>query len=390
MTREDILKQISSQMQAYLDSKKFPTYGLLGGDMGIVYLFFKFSKILDTDLDPDKYLDKILNSLRANPIVYSYCNGLSGLGYSLYKLQQEGFVSNIDSSLVNFDTELSSWFCYSLYHRNIDPLHGALGALYYFSIRSNFNNKICVDILKLWSKYLKDNLEKVTNGHTIGFRTFDRTPPYNLSLSHGLSGLIVITIEALKNIRIDDDKEIITTLEVLGKYLITKIRLNSAVISCTPNFDTSDGSIHQSRLAWCYGDLGVALALYKIGWLTGNSIYIDASKIIIEHASLRRSPQETVIMDRCICHGSCGVYMMFKYFNEFLFDGGLTEVVKYWYDFTYKDVLDGTHSYLERFLFFNNENSKYELRSNILDGMSGLGLGLMTEDILINNLLFLT
>lgn len=389
MKNNNNMINIISRLKNHVDKLCNLSYGILGGDLGIIYYLFQISRIYDYDINPNKYIDKIFSSLHSSKIIHSYCNGLAGLGYTLHKLQDEGFLSGVYKNLQSFDNELIKWYHMSLSQGNIDPLHGALGVLYYFTIRFNYNPQICINALESWSCYLNDNIEKVPNGCTIGFRTFDKTPPYNLSLSHGLSGLIVITIEALNTIRIQKDKKIKQNLKILGEYLMSKINLDKNSISCTPNFGDSEKSSYQSRLAWCYGDLGVALALYKLGIHLNENKFIDASKSIIIHSAQRRSLQETRIMDRCICHGSSGVYLMFEFFNKNLFNGSLDETVKHWFDYTYRDVLSGSHPYTSSFSYYNNEVRRYELRSNILDGISGLGLGLITTNTHINNILFI-
>lgn len=95
-------------------------------------------------------------------------------------------------------------------------------------------------------------------------------------------------------------------------------------------------------------------------------------------------------MDRCLCHGSSGVYIMFKYFNDHLFNGNLSECVNYWFDYTYNEAISNPDLYCKRFLFYNNETAKYELRTNILDGISGLGLGLISNSNNLDKLIFLT
>lgn len=392
MTMDDIWTKISILVQSHMEQKKYISYGILGGDMGSVYLLCMMKKngILSGSLDPNKYLTEIFNTLHSVPLIHSYCNGIAGLGYSMHKLQEAEYVSNVDCNLESFDNEIFKWYIHSLSKDDIDPLHGALGALYYFTIRYKYNTDMCRQVLYSWCDYLSKHLEKIGSCYSIGFRTFDKTPPYNLSLSHGLSGLIVISVEALKNIPIKNDFEIKRILRLLGKYLVHNVNIPSAGISCTPSFGESKLFSNISRLGWCYGDLGVALALYKLGNLISCSEFIDVSRQIVIHASKRRMLQETFIMDRCLCHGSCGVYVMFRYFNEYLFNGSLDNVVRYWFDYTYKDVIKFPSLYSTKFAYYDNQEHKYKLKTNLLDGISGIGLGLIPNSDVINNLIFLT
>ncbi|MDE6554018.1 MAG: hypothetical protein K2K98_13830 [Muribaculaceae bacterium] len=390
MKRKIILKLIASSLEQSLKNKDISLYSLLGGDLGIVYCLSKLSQTENININCDEYLEKIISSIQINPIVHSYCNGLSGLAYTLTLLQEENVLRGVHENLYTLDEEIYNWFHTSLNIHNIDPLHGAVGALYYFSKRSKYNSYFSNIVLKEWLEYLSINKSLTEDGMTMKFERYNGPSPYNLSLSHGLSGVIVTTIDALKFIDNSTHTNAKRMLEEFGEFLINILKFNHRNFSCFPSFYYLDRiNKRNSRLAWCYGDLGIALALYKLGMYLNSERYIYASQKVVLHASKRRLNEDTLINDRCVCHGSCGVYSLFNFFNVNLFNGELTKTVNFWYDFTYKDVLEQPYSFKEKLAYYDNTKNKYVLKYGILEGIAGICLGLLDQSKSLNRLIFI-
>lgn len=389
MTVQNLKKEIITNLDLSLNLKSSLNYGLLSGDFGIVYAMYYLSKDLDSSIDVDKYLDKVLFSIHKLPLIYSYCNGISGLGYGLYRLQNDKFISNASANLSFFDKVIHNWYIKCLNQAHIDPLHGALGALYYFITRLDYNPKLLHDVINRWINYLENNIEKTINGYTVGFRTFGGTPPYNLSLSHGLSGLITITVNALEVQKHIPSHKIHNVLQKLGSYLINIICNNNNCISLYSSFGEYKATTHPSRMAWCYGDLGIAYALFRLGKYLNILEYIETSKRIILHSAKRTSSFQTMMWDKCICHGSTGVYQFFKFFNKNIFNGELDKIVNFWYQYSFNKALTDSSKISLLFRSYDNNEEKFHLKNNILDGISGIGLSLLKNDTILNNIIFI-
>jgi hypothetical protein len=67
----------------------------------------------------------------------------------------------------------------------------------------------------------------------------------------------------------------------------------------------------RARLAWCYNDLGVAVALLSAAIVTGEPRW-RADALALAHASAGRSIQEALFDDTAICHGALGAAHLFN------------------------------------------------------------------------------
>ena len=65
-----------------------------------------------------------------------------------------------------------------------------------------------------------------------------------------------------------------------------------------------------SRLAWCYGDLAVAWALYAAGHALGDSAILAAGERALAAATARQ-PGRSGVVDAGLCHGTSGVALLF-------------------------------------------------------------------------------
>lgn len=73
-----------------------------------------------------------------------------------------------------------------------------------------------------------------------------------------------------------------------------------------------DTGLQKSRLAWCYGDLGIASSIWSAGKTTGNQEWKNKALEIFNDSTQRLSMNDTHVNDAGICHGSVGVALIFK------------------------------------------------------------------------------
>ena len=65
------------------------------------------------------------------------------------------------------------------------------------------------------------------------------------------------------------------------------------------------------RLAWCYGDLGVAVALLFAGKATGNTSWVEQAINLARRTAQRSISDGTGLVDAGFCHGTAGVAQRF-------------------------------------------------------------------------------
>jgi hypothetical protein len=83
------------------------------------------------------------------------------------------------------------------------------------------------------------------------------------------------------------------------------------------------------RLAWCYGDAGVAAVLLCAARATGESAWEEAARRIACRGA-RRPPPDCRIDDSCLCHGAAGLGHLFNRMSQTTGHDELAEAARFW------------------------------------------------------------
>ena len=132
-----------------------------------------------------------------------------------------------------------------------------------------------------------------------------------------------------------------------------------------------------SRLAWCYGDLGISMALYQVSKVTDNKILEKLAIEVLLNASNRRNLVSEQVIDAGLCHGTAGIAHIF---NRMYRNTGIEkfkETSDFWIEETLKmakfdDGLAGYKAWhTEKYGGWVNEYG-------LLEGIAGIGLALIS------------
>jgi len=309
---------------------------------------------------------------------YTICDGISGFGWLCEHLKKLEMLRKEDIEFLDdLDPFLYNMMIIDIQRGNYDYLHGALGVGSYF-------------ITRFYRKEVHEYLEKLLTGlEKTGFlcengavkwisviRSETGDKGYNISLSHGMSSIAVFLIRLHKlNFEIDRvDKLLIRTM----KYIIEQATFREGRISYFPTFSKeSSAGNYDSRLGWCYGDLGIAHVLWQAANILKNENWENAAIKILNYNSNRRDLRRNAINDAGLCHGSSGVAHIFwnLYLNTHIHV--FKEAVDFWFNITiqmakYNDGLAGFKAWrTER---FGGPVKTYSL----LEGIAGIGLFLLS------------
>ena len=108
-------------------------------------------------------------------------------------------------------------------------------------------------------------------------------------------------------------------------------RLPAEMNSCFSGFYIPGQPSGDCRLAWCYGDAGIAAALFIAGRCTGQSSWEEEALAIARH-SANRAPETCRVRDVCFCHGSAGLAHIFNRFYQVTHDELFAGASRYWID----------------------------------------------------------
>lgn len=351
--------------------------GLYNGEMGKVVLYGYLSLHYD---NPD-YLEKMEDCIRRVFIKAknsvsgnTFCSGLSGILWVLHHFKSKGLV-DFEDDLTGLHNELKGSATAYAEKGNFDFLHGSSGIIYYLLETNNLD----AGTLDEWLSCLKKSA--IIDGNKIYWETTlapeGGKKVYNLSLSHGMSSVIILLSEI--SARFPSNRNALSMLKGSIEYMLS-CQNKDVSNYYFPNYifaNKIDGKSQGGRLAWCYGDLGNAVALWRAGKLADNIVWKTKAINILLAASQKRDLPENGIVDACFCHGTSGIAHIF---NRFFHETGITEfeiASKYWIHITlnlakWSDGLAG-------YKMFSSKEKHFTKEYTLLEGTAGIGLVLLAS-----------
>jgi lantibiotic biosynthesis protein len=325
-------------------------HGLFNGTLGLSYYYYHAGRVLQDDAllqQAEDMLAKVFEDMNENDgglIGGTLGNGGAGLGFMANYLQQQGYIEfDTDEELAELDNYLADTAMEQLELVNTDPLHGATGILHYFATRRP-TPAITMHINRLVEKLIQR--AEVTEDGTWFPNTFwkgkDAPLEVNLSLSHGLSGILMTLANAWPFVANRPP------LEHLIREGIRFIQGHECAVDMAEerasffpgNYLIEKGRPAQTmeRLAWCYGDLNQVLAHYRVGKLLGDESYIAFADRIGLASMRRRSMPGTFNEDSHFCHGTAGLAQFCRaLYNERPLDA-YWDAYEYWIAQTLQQV----------------------------------------------------
>lgn len=191
---------------------------------------------------------------------------------------------------------------------------------------------------------------------------------FNLSVSHGVAGVLsVLGMCAGAGVMTDEQRAIFD--RAVDWYLAQK---RSGGTWCFSNAVIEGKPGRRDRMAWCYGDPGVAGALLTAARHAGNARW-EAEALEVARTTARRPMDDSGIIDTDLCHGSAGLAHLFNRYYQASGDPVLAEAARAWFRFTLDQHRPGTGT--GGYLFWWEE--KWVPHSGWLIGATGVGLALL-------------
>ncbi|MDR1181419.1 MAG: hypothetical protein LBL13_05540, partial [Bacteroidales bacterium] len=294
---KDAQKQLERIIDA-LDDKISKDYSLLGGNTGTALLFYYYWLYTQDD----KYLEKgnqiILDNFDKikilNNNMFSLCNGISGFFWAVNHLITNDFIEGDSSELFEeYDAVVYSVMQSEIDKGNYDFLHQALGMGLYFIDRNTIQTQKYVESLifglEKTAKIDENGLKWKSFYHTSGNSGEE---VYNLSLSHGIASIIAFLGKAYqRNIAKEKTKDLLcrSITFLLSKKSDTPNEITGAFFPSVVYMDENKRE-YGSRLAWCYGDLGIGMALWQASQTLQNKEWERISLDILLHTTTRTNP----------------------------------------------------------------------------------------------------
>jgi hypothetical protein len=307
-------------------------FSLAGGSAGLAvffaYLHQAFSEPAAT---PRGFLEAAIAAAREGPTRASLYSGLAGVGWAATHLQDGLAGLDVEDITADIDEALDEHLGVSHWLAEYDLIDGLVG----FGVHAleRLPRPAAAACLGRVVEHLAGLAEPRPEGVTWW------TPPdglipeqrqryprgyYNLGLAHGVPGVIALLGGACAaGVAPERARPLLDG--AVHWLLAQRMAEGPAAFSC---FVGPDVAPTPARLAWCYGDLGVALALLGAARAVGEEGWEQAALTIARRAAAR--PLASGVIDAGLCHGAAGVGHLFNRLFQAKGEECFAEAARFW------------------------------------------------------------
>jgi lantibiotic biosynthesis protein len=199
----------------------------------------------------------------------------------------------------------------------------------------------------------------------------------NLGVAHGVPGIIALLARAIQAGVAGHETRVL--LDAAVAWLLTQ-RKKSDALSFPSVISLGDGAEARrfSRLAWCYGDLGLSMALFGSAVAVGEAAWRDDALAIARRAALRPIPRFGV-RDAGLCHGAAGVAHIFNRFYQATGEEVFGDAARHWFAhvFHHHRLHSGVGGFRVWWGGAEPGKSPWRFMPGLVEGTAGIGLALL-------------
>ena len=286
--------------------------------------------------------------------------------------------NNLQNLILDTAIKLQTNNLYDLFSGSIGNVNAVL------SIANNLNKeqeKLIIEYLKTLEK-TAESVKDCDGYKWISYYFAKKEYVYNLSLSHGIASIVALLCKTLEkcscyNSEIKEYSERIIRKAI--NYILSNEIDFEKYKSHFPNLCVdyyNDKKLYGSRLAWCYGDLGIAYTFLRAALILDDTALLNKSTSILLDCTKRIDYTENNIFDPWFCHGTCGIAYIFKKIYEKTNIEDFNISANFWLSETinmlntnYKDYIFNKNPNLKKD-FFKDKN----VSNTIIEGYTGIAM----------------
>jgi lantibiotic modifying enzyme len=401
-TEIDLIENHLEDILGIIEADENDRYSLFRGNVGKALFYsyaFKYTNDISHGERAIQLIQKSANHIFSGKIkaqnIHSLSMGFTGFGLVLNQLKRdEIFDLDLENEIKPFDKVLYQTALLEINKGNVGFMLGPLSAVFYLSQRIGMN-----PMIEFYLENIVDALEKVSIKDHKGLRyinTFSseakpRLDDTVLNLNHGFCGIALVLMEIYR-LGIRQEKIFSMVNEGIRFLLSYKrpIDFNKGKYGFFPTCIDENAPINSEKnemyyhsiLGWCNGDLNQILLLYTAGELFNNHTYTKIAEEVGLASMLRKTPEQSKLLNPYFCHGTSGVAHIYKRIAQRSGNDQYLEAHRYWIQqsFDYIDKAKLEYKYVEN-------------GANLIDGALGIGLSFLSyiseEDLKWDSLLLL-
>jgi lantibiotic modifying enzyme len=292
-------------------------------------LFFLYFARYTGEPDDQAFAEAALTDLfegLPEAVPFTFCSGITGIAWLLRHASASGLVDvEANEPLAEIDGCLRARMVEEMQAGRFDYLHGALGCALYF-LEAAHEPRNCEALIATLDA-LEQHAVRAAGGccwhNPLLEQSAETRGEVSLGLSHGMPSIISL-LQRFVGCGLDPARAARLRDGALA-YLQAQAGTGTGE-GRYPGIVTPSGP-GRSRLAWCYGDPGVAMALSQAG------LSAEAASIL-DDASGRRTADDTGVADLSLCHGSAGLSLIFARARGFTSRSAIADAARFWLDDT--------------------------------------------------------
>lgn len=148
----------------------------------------------------------------------------------------------------------------------------------------------------------------------------------NLGVAHGVPGVLPVLAQALAVGAAPESARAL--LRGAVEWLLAR-KLPAEGVSDFPDAWGPGAAPHPTRAAWCYGDPGVAAALWITARAAGEPAW-EEEAVRIARKVARRPAETCGVRDACLCHGAAGLGHVLNRLYQAMGDPELLDAARAW------------------------------------------------------------
>jgi hypothetical protein len=332
---------------------------LAGGAAGLALLHGYLAQT-DSGLKhhPDlggRFLKQATDAVAENPASASLYGGLAGVGWTLAHLHRR--IPSLDGAddLEEMDAALLDHLGQSPWADDYDLIGGLVGFGVYALERVGVpplggattlppkggtpTPVACLErVLDRLAETAEHRAEGVTwwtNPAWLPAETRAKVPHgyYNLGLAHGVPGAIALLAQAcaaIPHLALVRGGEKGKTAHELLEGAVAWLLAQQGHGGFAAWAEPGKGVDGPARLAWCYGDPGVAAALLGAARAVMEPAW-ERESLAIARRAAARPPEQAGVRDAGLCHGAAGLGHLFNRMHQATGEAQLGEAARFWF-----------------------------------------------------------
>jgi lantibiotic modifying enzyme len=288
---------------------------------------------LDDGENAERFLAHAVEAVASRPMDASFYGGFTGVAWATAHIRKQFGEADVDDPTEAIDRFLRDYLDRSTCRDGYDLISGLVGLGVYAIER--LPHATGEELLERVIGRLAETAERSSQGIT-WFTPPESLPRwqrvscpngyYNLGLAHGVPGVIAFLGQACASGVVSGTAESLLDGAVAWLLSQKSMRAHSTFSNwIAPGLERED-----CRLAWCYGDLGVAAALLLAARSVTQSTWEHEAMEIARRAA-DRAPDQSGVMDAGLCHGAAGLAHVFNRMFQASGESWLGDAAEFWF-----------------------------------------------------------